>query len=304
MDLVVRVRAAGDSSLTAVFRPLLAASAAAAKAIEANLAGAGKGAVKAAKEGAAAVKAAADAQAISIAGIQALRDKDHARFLSQIKAEEAEQKKAAAATGRAHEKAYAQASAAARTFGSIMRTGVGTAKEVGAGFGVDFSLQGGLARGMQRNSTAIALSNAAYKDGGPGENGFRADKRTAARPLPDRQARIDPRRWGRRQTSPQSTFPLMPSPPGPSPAPQAAPGSCIGPSAWISSPVQMDRPRGVRHCFVSHAGGKESPLPTRQETMAWWSVVGCEGGQFAAHRRSENGGLPCFPEPRAANAQA
>ena len=170
MDLVVRVRAAGDSSLTAVFRPLLAASAAASKAVEANLANSGKGAVKAAKEGAAAVKAAADAQAISIAGIQALRDKDHAKFLGQIKAEETEQKKAAAATGRAHEKAYAQASAAARTFGSIMRTGVGTAKEVGAGFGIDFSLQGGLARGMQRNSTAIALSNAAYKDGGPRES--------------------------------------------------------------------------------------------------------------------------------------
>ncbi len=170
MDLVVRVRASGDSSLTSVFRPLLAASAAASKAVEANLERSGRGAVKAAREGAAAVKAAADAQAISIAGIQALRDKDHAKFLGQIKAEEAEQKKAAAATSRAHEKAYAQASAAARTFGSIARAGVGTAKEVGAGFGIDFSLQGGLSRGMARNSTAIALSNAAYKDGGPRES--------------------------------------------------------------------------------------------------------------------------------------
>ena len=170
MDLVVRVRASGDSSLTAVFRPLLAASAAAAKGVEANLAGTGKGAVKAAREGAAAVKAAADAQAISIAGIQALRDKDHARFLSQIKAEEAEQKKAATAVGAAHQKAAQQASAALRTFGGLMRSGVGTAKEVGAGFGIDFSMQGGLARGMARNATAIALSNASYKDGGPRES--------------------------------------------------------------------------------------------------------------------------------------
>ena len=93
MDLVVRVRAAGDSSLTSVFRPLLAASVAASKGVEANLASSGKGAARAAAEGAAAHKAAASAQASSIKAIQALRNADHREFLANLKVEEAEAKK-------------------------------------------------------------------------------------------------------------------------------------------------------------------------------------------------------------------
>lgn len=181
MDLVVRVRAAGDSSLTSVFRPLLAASAAASRGVEANLASSGKGAARAAAEGAAAHKTAASAQAASIKAIQALRNADHREFLANLKTEEAEAKKTAKAIGdeqrkqakaseAAQKKALEVASGAARTFGSLMRSSIGVAKDVGAGFGIDFSLQGGLARSMQRNSTAIALSNAAYKDGGARES--------------------------------------------------------------------------------------------------------------------------------------
>lgn len=182
MDLVVRVRASGDSSLTSVFRPLLAASAQAQRQVEAAASRSGKAtqsiyresgraAVQAADQAArAAEKSAGDevrSRERALAHVARIRER---YFREEQRRGEQADKLAAQNAAKAIARNQQVASAALRTFGGLARVGIGTAKEVGAGFGIDFSLQGGLSRGMARNSTAIALSNAAYKDGGPRES--------------------------------------------------------------------------------------------------------------------------------------
>ena len=182
MDLVVRVRASGDSSLTSVFRPLLAASAQAQRQVEAAASRSGKATQSIYRESGRAAVQAADqaARAAEKSAGDEVRSRERAlahvaRIRERYFREEqrrGEQADKLAAQNAAKAIAWNQqvASAALRTFGGLAQAGIETAKEVGAGFEIDFSLQGGLSRGMARNSTAIALSNAAYKDGGPRES--------------------------------------------------------------------------------------------------------------------------------------
>ena len=185
MDLVVRVRAAGDSSLTAVFRPLLAASAAASRGVEAQLAGAGKAAARGASEGVAAHKRAGKEvegvyRKLGSAAEEWAKQSDkaqaatHKRALANLKELEREQKRSADAqiarstTAARAERAATVASGALRTFGGLARTGLSTLGSAAMGFGVDFSLQSGLAKSVARDTLARNISAQAYR-GRPGE---------------------------------------------------------------------------------------------------------------------------------------
>ena len=185
MDLVVRVRASGDSSLTSVFRPLLAASAQASKGIEAQLAGIGKAAARGAEVGAAAHRKAGKEgeSAYRKLGTAAeewarksekAQDAAHKKALANLKELEREQKRSADAqaarstAGARAERAATVASGAVRTFGSLARTGLSTLGSAAMGLGVDFSLQSGLAKSVARDTLARNISAQAYR-GRPGE---------------------------------------------------------------------------------------------------------------------------------------
>lgn len=172
MDLVVRVRASGDSSLTSVFRPLLAASAAAAKGVEVQLAGIGKAAARGAEVGAAAHRRAGKEgeSAYRKLGTAAeewakrsekAQDAAHKKALANLKELEREQKRAADAqaarstAGARAERAATVASGALRTFGGLARTGVGAVgRAASEAFGVDVDVFA--AAGRARETQDIA----------------------------------------------------------------------------------------------------------------------------------------------------
>ena len=173
MDLVVRVRASGDSSLTSVFRPLLAASAAASKGIEAQVSASSKktqaayrtnalvGIQAAEQVAAAAEKAAKKEEAATekaLKHVAAIRER-------YFREEQARQEKAVKDSARAQAKMASQASAAARTFGSIARAGLSTLRTVAMGMGIDTSLAGGLSRGLALESAAVAIANKGNRGG-------------------------------------------------------------------------------------------------------------------------------------------
>ena len=190
MELLVRVRGVADaSSFNAAFRSLGAASVAANRQVEAAAARSGRATQSIYRESARAAVQAADAAASAAEKSAAAEVRSKERALARVAAireryfreeqrrgEQAE--RAAERSAQRQERASAAAaqrqvqmlSGAARTFGSLARTGLSTLGSVAMGMGVDLSLGGGLGRAMSRNSTAIALSTAAYKDGGPRES--------------------------------------------------------------------------------------------------------------------------------------
>lgn len=200
--LRLTVSALGDASLTAVFRPFVQEAARARAQVAALFKGAAQDVAKSTAEGAkAGAKAQADAakvgadaarsvartQAESIRTVQELRNKDHKQFLDEMKEQEravkggaAERAKARKASDGRSERIERVGSAALRTFGGYMSAGAGVGRDVASGFGVDLSIAGGIGRGMARNSAAIALSNAAYKEGGPRESVAGLEKQAMA----------------------------------------------------------------------------------------------------------------------------
>ncbi len=172
LDLVIRVRAVGDASLTSVFRSLPEASAKAQRTVESQWKKTGQAAVGAAKEGEAAARQAGDTQAKLIRDTQALRDKDHARVLGNIKEVEREQKKANAAVASEKKKTADRnervGSAATRTFGGLVRAGVGLAGSVAQGMGIDMSVSGGIGKAVSRDAMARNIAAQGYRDR-PGE---------------------------------------------------------------------------------------------------------------------------------------
>ena len=194
MQLRLDVGVSATSSLTAVLRTFVAASAAARKTVATELGGAvadaariataaaqkaGKEQVASAQKAAAAHKLAGQIQADIIRSIQAQRNAEHKQFLADLKEEEREAKKAAKAIADERKKAAKAAreeeqkrervgSAAMRTFGGYARAGLGVARDVASGLGVDFSLQGGLRRSVERDALARDISVQGFRDR-PGE---------------------------------------------------------------------------------------------------------------------------------------
>ncbi len=177
MDLVVRVRAAGDSSLASVFRPLLAASAQAQRQVEAAASRSGKAtqsiyresgraAVQAADQAArAAEKSAGDevrSRERALAHVARIRER---YFREEQRRGEQADKLAAQNAAKAIARNQQVASAALRTFGGLARRGLSAARDIARGFGVDLSLAGGLSRGMQLESAAVAIANKGNRGG-------------------------------------------------------------------------------------------------------------------------------------------
>lgn len=179
MELLVRVRGVADaSSFNAAFRSLGAASVAANRQVEAAAARSGRATQSIYRESARAAVQAADAAASAAEKSAAAEVRSKERALARVAAireryfreEQRRGEQAERAAERSAQRQVQMLSGAARTFGSLARTGLSTLGSVAMGMGVDLSLGGGLGRAMSRNSTAIALSNAAYKDGGPRES--------------------------------------------------------------------------------------------------------------------------------------
>jgi len=179
VDLVVRVRAAGDSSLASVFRPLLAASAAASRQVEANLAGAGKGAAKGAADAAKAHRAAGkEIESVYRANASAAEDwhkradaaaaASHKRALANLRDLEREQRSSVARQA-ADERRRKQevGSATARTFGGLARSGVGVlGRAASEGFGVDLDVFSAMGRAREtRDLAGRATRSAATAQG-------------------------------------------------------------------------------------------------------------------------------------------
>ena len=167
MDLVIRVRAAGDSSLSTVFRPLLAASAAASRQVEANLAGAGKGAAKGAADAAKAHRAAGkEIESVYRANASAAEDwhkradaaasASHKRALANLRDLEREQRSSVVRQAEeAQRRRQEMGSAATRTFGGLARSGVGLlGRAANEGFGVDVDVFSAMGRARATSDLA------------------------------------------------------------------------------------------------------------------------------------------------------
>jgi len=177
VDLIVRVRGVGDASLTSVFRPLLAASAAATRHVEADVGKIGKAAARGASEGAAAHKRAGR----EVEGVyrklgtaaeewakasEKAQDAAHRKALANIRELEREQRAAVARQGREAQRAQSQIpSAALRTFGGYLRAAGVLTKDIAGAFGADLSLAGGIGRGVALESAAVAIANKGNRGG-------------------------------------------------------------------------------------------------------------------------------------------
>lgn len=180
MRLTIDVEARGGPSLRTVFRPLLEASAAASRGVEANLAGGARGAERGARAVASAYRTAYAEMGASAEEwrkrADAASDAHKRKALANMRELESEQHRASERMAADEQRRRREMpSAAARTFGAIGRSGVGLMRTSASAMGFDVDLPSLLSRGIASQSIASTIANAGYMEGDKGPNGQRAD---------------------------------------------------------------------------------------------------------------------------------